>query len=158
MKEYIKKLLHESLINEFISQDMISLKRYFTLTDDEILGYLPLDYCYLLKYFVDDEDIELELNDYEPCDVVEYIQKNNKELYDKFSKWLFNGIHHNSLPIESSEYPAWSFYGKPELIKNQWLIHFSNDVNGIEKHGFNYGVDEMGKLGLTTHLSSFDKK
>jgi len=159
MVGYIKKLLRESLINEFLTRDMVNLKTYFTMTNDEILQYLPLEYCYLFDNFIDEEDIGFYKNvGEESCEIVEYIENNDKLLYGSFAKWLFNKIHNHELPISDSEYPAWSFFGEPELIKNQWLIHFTDNPMGIKNSGFKYGVDEMDKLGLTTHLGEFHKK
>lgn len=40
----------------------------------------------------------------------------------------------------------------------EWYVHFSDDANSIASKGFTQGVDDMSKLGLTTHLGDFDKK
>jgi len=169
----IKKKLHERLIKEFMSQDMIYLKNYFNLSDELKKDYLPHEYPEQLDNFLYDEninfelpkntsnvdidgyDIEEEMSHYE---IIEWLFYNNKELFNKFGDWLFNKINNYELDIPDSDYPAWSFFDKPEILKNQWLIHFTNNANGIAREGFKYGVDEMSKLGLTTHLSQFDKQ
>jgi hypothetical protein len=44
------------------------------------------------------------------------------------------------------------------LVKNQWLVHFTNDAWGIARNGFKYGVDDPANLALTTHLPDSAKK
>jgi hypothetical protein len=92
-------------------------------------------------------------------ELVTWLESNNKELYNQFADYLYEKIKNSTLPINDSDYPAWSYFDdSPELIKNQWLIHFTDDADSIVREGFKYGVDDMTKLGLTTHLGEFDKK
>jgi hypothetical protein len=39
------------------------------------------------------------------------------------------------------------------LPRTTWLIHFSNDAEGIAYNGFRYGMDQMDRLGLTTYFT-----
>ena len=41
-KTRIKDLLRESLLNEFVGQEMVSLKRYFSMTDEQKISYLQV--------------------------------------------------------------------------------------------------------------------
>jgi hypothetical protein len=87
------------------------------------------------------------------------VERNNPELYSKFANYLYNKIKNDTLPIDPSEYPAWSYFDdRPTIVKNQWLIHFTNEADDIAMNGFKYGVDEITKLGLTTYLSQIDKE
>ena len=156
-KIMIKGLLRESLLSEFIGQDMVSLKKYFSMTDDEKKSYLPHEYPYEFDEFIDDMDLNVPI-DGEPYEIIDELEQNHSDIYNQFAEWLFNKINNHSLGISDAEYPAWSFFSDPTLIKNQWLIHFTNKSNQIGKEGFKYGVNEMDKLGLTTHLDEFEKK
>lgn len=40
------------------------------------------------------------------------------------------------------------------LVKNDWLIHFSNAAEDIHTSGFKYGVDDLTQLGLTTRVDA----
>lgn len=58
-------------------------------------------------------------------------------------------------PVEA---PSFLYFNTPELIKNQWLIHFTkDDAQAIQADGFTKGVDDLTTLGLTTHIYEEDK-
>lgn len=177
MKLKIKKLLREGLLKEYISNQMIYLKDYFSMPESSKKAYLPHEYNYFFEDFLIEEDIdfeqpkEIKQSNYadEPEEYVDmfdssveliiWLENNNKELYDKFSDYLYNKIMNNELPIPEEEYPAWAYFDdNPILIKNQWLIHFTNNADSIAYEGFKYGAEDISKLGLTTRLSEFDKK
>jgi hypothetical protein len=60
------------------------------------------------------------------------------------------------------DYPSvhtWSYFDKPTMLRpDTWLIHFTDSAINIAHDGFTKGVDDMTRLGLTTHLSDLDKK
>lgn len=150
------------VVKEYISRDMVYLKDYFSMSLEDKMAGLPQEYYYHFEDFIKDEgyyDFERpeELGD--DFELVEWLDNNDKETFNAFAKYLYDRVQNHSLPIPDSEYPAWSYFDdSPEIIKNQWLIHFTNDAQGIAESGFKYGVDDMSKLGLTTHLGEFDKK
>ena len=178
LRKFIKATISEYLnkgqiLKEYVTRDIVYLKDYFKMPDSTKIEYLPHEHPYFFRDFleetgtdfeeppsqytdVDDEDVFTFEDDME---LISWVEKNNKELFTEFGEYLFNKIKNNTLPIPDEDYPAWSFFdGTPELIKNQWLIHFTKDAYGIAENGFKYGVDDMSKLGLTTRLSEFDKK
>ena len=109
--------------------------------------------------YIDNDGLETEGDEMEGSELVEWLETNNKELFDKFADYLYEKISNSELPISDSEYPAWSYFDdSPTIVKNQWLIHFTNDAYSIANNGFKYGVYDMTKLGLTTSLGEFYKK
>lgn len=176
LNELIKKTINESVIKEYLTHDTVALKSYFSLTDEQHKQYLPEQFSYFFKDFLIEEGIEFEMpkttvpSDYmdEPdvevdqfeddYELMNWLQRNNKELYNKFADYLFQKLKDNTLPIPEAEVPAWSYFDSPQLVKNQWLIHFTKDARSIAAEGFRYGVNEIDKLGLTTSLGEFEKK
>ena len=53
--------------------------------------------------------------------------------------------------------PSWVFMDYVEVMKNQWMIHFTNDADAIACQGFKYGMDDYTRLGLTTHIRNTQK-
>lgn len=174
MKLIITENQFNKLITEYVNRDVTSLKNYLSQTEEEKKRYLAHDYPYFFDDFIYELDFDFEypaeeyynsdgeleqgdqLNGY---DLMEWLDKNNQDLLDKYNDYLYTNITNSTLDIDPSEYPAWTYFDdKPKLIKNQWLIHFTNNSDDIVREGFKYGVDEMTKLGLTTHLGEFDKK
>jgi hypothetical protein len=174
IREYLNE---QQVLNEYITKDIVYLKDYFKMPKSSKMEYLPHEYYYFFDDFLDETDTEFERpketqpSNYmdEPDEEVDmfdndielmtWLENNNREIYNKFAEYLYDKISNNTLPINDAEYPAWSYFDdNPQLIKNQWLIHFTNDADNITKNGFKYGVNDMTKLGLTTHLGEFDKK
>ena len=173
-REYLNE---QEILKEYLTNDVVYLKDYFMEPKSSKKLYLPHEYYYFFDDFLDETDTfferpkESKNSDYvdEPDDEVDmfdsdielmtWLENNDKDIYNKFAEYLFDKISNYTLPINDSDYPAWSYFDdNPQIIKNQWLIHFTNDADGIAKNGFKYGVDDMTKLGLTTHLGEFDKK
>lgn len=176
MKE-IKKIIREVLIKEFLNREELYLKDYLSMSEESKKQYLPHEYSYFFEDFLVEKDIDFEPpKEFVPSDTMDepdeevdmfdndieliiWLENNNKEIYNKFADYLYKKIINNTLPIPESEYPAWAYFSDdPVIIKNQWLIHFTSDAESVSRDGFKYGVDEMEKLGLTTHLGEFDKK
>jgi hypothetical protein len=166
-----------NLIKEYITREVVYLKDYLSMPEEKKKEYLPHEYSYLFDDFLIETDTEFEKpketrpSNYadEPdeevdmfetnYELINWLEKNNKQLFDSFADYLYNRIKYNDLPIGDEEYPAWSYFSDSvQLVKKHWLIHFTDDADGIAKEGFKYGVDDMSKLGLTTRLGEFEKK
>jgi hypothetical protein len=174
IREYLNE---QQILKEYVTKDIVSLKDYLMMPKSSKMSYLPQEYYYFFDDFLeetetyferpketqksnylDEPDEEVDMFD-DNLELIIWLENNDKETYNKFAEYLFDKISDNTLPIAEYEYPAWSFFDNyPEIIKNQWLIHFTNDANSIAENGFEYGVDDMTKLGLTTSLGEFDKK
>ncbi len=156
------------LLREYFTNDVVYLKKYFTASDEERAAWLPHEYPYYFDDFVDEMDIELdfEFPKNEPFDEdmpdyekMQWLENNHPDVYKAYGEYLFRKIGNHEIDISEQELPAWSYFDShPELVKNQWLIHFTNQAKSIAREGFKYGVGEMEKLGLTTRLGEFEKK
>lgn len=169
IKNIIKEEV-ENFINEYITNDEISLMKYLTLPLDEKYVEIAYNYPFFIEKFLEednDEEMLRELKEFlndggTEGDFVYELRSSNDELFKEYGEWLYvNMVGYNSslLDVSPEEMPAWSYFqDQADIIKNQWLVHFTSDADGIAKEGFRYGVDEINKLGLTTYYSEFDKK
>ena len=148
---------YEYNLFEYLSTRGLDLYHYFNQTEEDKKNYLPHVYYYFWKKFFKEKNIiySSKLEDFELTD---YIQENDPSLYKNFCNWLYNKIINHTLDIHSADYPAWVYYDSPQIVKNTWLVHFTDNADNIFKNGFTKGVSEIEKLGLTTHLGEFDKK
>lgn len=154
IKETIKKIL-----KEYVTNDMIYLKDYFNMSEEQKKSSLPYEYPWFVEDFIREEDIDIYIpEDIESYEIAEWLEINHKEIFDQYSQYLYEKIDNHSLDVAIQEYPAWSFFDSPRLIKNQWLVHFTDDADSIASKGFTRGVSEIQKLGMTTSLGEFDKK
>ena len=163
------------IIREYITQDEVYLWKYFNMTQEEKLNYLPEEYPYeLIDFFSENEEtiinkigeekvLELkQMIDADTTSAMQFIEDDHPDLYRDFAEYILRKVE-GSQELSSygqEELPAWSFFSAPEIVKNQWLIHFTSSDNAydIYKNGFTKGVEEINKLGLTTQLGEFDKK
>jgi len=160
-----------------VTNQMVYLKDYLLMPKKSKMAYLPHEYHYFFDDFIIENDVqfippkefqqsvyadqpdeEVDMFD-NTIELMTWLEYNNKKLYNQFAEYLYNKIVNQTLPIPDADYPAWTYFDdNVTLVKNQWLIHFTNDAESIAQNGFKYGVDDMTKLGLTTHLGEFDKK
>ena len=72
-----------------------------------------------------------------------------REWYDDYVPQL--------LQQEAAEAPSFLFFDPPKVLRNAWLVHFTNDADAIERKGFRHGIDDPMRVGLTTHFSKAAK-
>lgn len=175
----LRKLIREHLLREYLTNDGVYLRQYFNMTEEQKKAWLPYEYPYFFKDFLIEKDVEFEwpkamvasmyvdepddeveaFDGQDSHEFIEWLSKNNKEMFDKYADHLYERISDHTLPIPEAELPTWSYFDDTaKLVKNQWLIHFTDDADGIARDGFKYGVSDMTKLGLTTSLGEFEKK
>jgi hypothetical protein len=146
-------------INEYLkNQDNVALYHYFKMSEDEKKISLVYEFSYMFDKFKNKNDISeiTEISDIEDWEISAVLQKDYPEIFKKFGDWLYKKIENCDIPPE--EQPSWVFFDYPEIIKEQWLVHFTDNADKIVRNGFKKGVMEINKLGLTTHLSDYHKK
>lgn len=145
-------------ILEYLVKDVYSLYKYLSLSEKEKISSLYEMFPYSFNRYVKKYDLDIDL-DYDDYDSIIDFLNRNPRLKKDYNEFLYQGVKDFNLPIHDSEYPAWSFFSdNPQIIKNQWLVHLTEHAYDIFKHGFTRGVDEIDKLGLTTHIGDIDKE
>jgi hypothetical protein len=167
------KYLKEYKIFEYLKKDEnIWLYQYFKMSDEDKKNSLPHDFPWFFKDFLVEEDIVFKMpthdytdadgeqtgEEYEEYEVMEWLYAHNRDLFNKFAEYLYKKVKDNELNIPDADYPAWSFFGSPEILKEQWLIHVTDNADAIESEGFTKGMDQIEKLGLTTNFGDYHKK
>ena len=44
------------------------------------------------------------------------------------------------------------------IIRNQWLVHMTDEPDEIARDGFRFGMHDLGRLGLTTYFTEKAKE
>ena len=154
LEQYIKQTL-----NELVSNPIVYLKNYLTMTDVEkgsdmarrdlyqFAEWLEIEFEFELEEETATIIHALEEDDYERAeDVINTIAKSHPDAMEKYH-------HSNSEMAQYSDAPSYLHMSFQEIIKNQWLIHFTDASYDIASEGFTQGVDDFATLGLTTHMS-----
>jgi len=149
---------NEYKLFEYLTPRGLDLYHYFNQSIEDKKNYLPHVYYFFWGKFFKEKGIQYDSSDLEDFEITDDIQENNPQLYKEFCEWLYDRIINHTLNIHSADYPAWAYYDSPQIVKNTWLVHFTDNADSIVKNGFTKGVSEIEKLALTTHLGEFDKK
>jgi hypothetical protein len=158
------EIYKQNLLLEYIDNNLIYLRDYINASDEDKKKDLPEEFYYYFEDFYEDNLDEIldnypdfYIENYSDIEGVEQLQNDYIDIYNDFATWLLEKIEKQDLHINDSDYPSWIFFDNAKILKNQWLIHFTDDAIGIAKEGFKYGVYDITKLGLTRHLSKYDK-
>jgi len=141
-------------INEFLSNDLIRFNEYLKSPETLKKNSLPYKYSGIFKDFVSDTGYKFEgPNVAGEEKIISWLEKN-----DKFAQYLYDKIVKETLPVHIEDYPAWRWLKSPEIIKNQWLIHFSSQGEEIAREGFKKGAKNMDNLAVTKGRYSEEKE
>lgn len=165
------------VLKEYLDRNVVYLRDYLMQSDESKKINLAYEYPYFFQDFLDEEQYDFEYpqeevpSNYEDeptelrnkfddeSELVEWLYLNDRVTFDAFANYLFKKISSHEIGIPDHKLPAWTYFDNtPSMVKNQWLISFTDDANGIRREGFKYGVDDMTRLGLTTSLGEFEKK
>jgi hypothetical protein len=76
------------------------------------------------------------------------------QLYEEFLEPAANFAMEND-PAYSPSFIHLTYKG---IVKNEWLVHFTDYADSVAKQGFTRGVSDLAHLGLTTYFKDEDKK
>jgi len=150
----LKHAIHKLAL---ISNPIIWLKDYLTMSDAdegrELAGY---DINYFTNWLRDYGSIDMSD---EQLDML-----NEEDFYDIDSLHLSNDVFEEFFESASSKLtayadaPSFLFMNFESIIRNQWLIHFTDNAFSVSVEGFTSGIQDMQNLGLTVHLPSAVKQ
>lgn len=133
----------------YVEQELGWLKSYLTMPDadkgDELLRHDPYEFEQFARRtgLMDDSVFE---------DEEWYLDDSVLDAIPDPVKAKFLGAWHS----EGSDVPLFTIADYEGLVKDQWLVHFTDHPAYIARDGFTKGValDEWEKLGLSTHFRS----
>ena len=139
------------------------------MSEEDTYVDLAHNHPYYFSNFLEENDLEIEdmisdelfseiknmiENGDEDYEVVEKLS-NEKDLLEKYGRYVEDKLRSNHM---DSDLSTPFFFGSPELIKKQWLVHLTDYASDIWEDGFTHGSEEIDKLGLTTYNTHDSKK
>lgn len=156
-------------VNEFLEPDIAALRKYFSMSEEDRKIDLMHEYSHMFRDYLIEDDVEFdwpidgygdEEQDYQIVNDFLYNgDEEQKKFIMGFGDYLYRKVTKDGLFDDDG--PTWMYFsGEPEIVKNQWLIHFTKPTNvyDIVTKGFTKGVGDMYRLGLTTFLTADMKK
>ena len=145
------KLYEWGIDNDYVN-------KYYTEYD----GYDDLSYIASVEMEVDeeyseDEDYVEELRIEKIDELFEemtynpfkFFNKLKMNYYDQYNNLYWYLIDMAQTPGNEYEAPAFVFFSHPRIVKNKWLVHFSDYAYHIAKDGFIYGTQELDGLAYS---------
>ena len=120
----------------------------------------PVVLSFLRELFPDVPEGELEYLTIDDIYAVGYVYDIIGEYLHKFSDELTQQFYAEAASYRTGgpDLPSFLFMDYEGLVQNQWLIHFTNDAEGIASNGFTQGMDDYTRLGLTTYFTDDSKQ
>lgn len=153
IKEELKSFISNN-INEYLDKDHdIPLKNYLSMSDNEKETDILYSFPYLLFNFFNELMENGQLSD-EEAEIVKNSDEDGEYLVDEVINGGLNGYYKDALKyIQSNadyyDFPAHQTFDEAIPIKNEWLIHFTNDALSIAREGFKYGTEFLDRLHFT---------
>lgn len=154
-------LVEGALVHEKYSRDNVSLKKYLDRGEFDPYAQWHWVCDWLSKNlheYVGPEDLDgplASLDDLEEEDPAIFFDLPPQVQKACASDVIDYVLQHD--PAEAPSHAHMMTNGKRLLPRSTWLIHFSDEAEAIAHNGFQYGVDQMDKLGLTRWLGDIDK-
>lgn len=145
----------------------ISSLIYWAIDEELLEDFWANEYDFIYDYannivdkqygddFENDEEKENYINDiveelysnmmYSPQDFINDVIK-SYELYNEVYNYFY-GLA--TQPQYTYSAPGWVFFSQPRLIKNEWLVHFSDNAFQIAEQGFAYGTQDLNRLAYS---------
>lgn len=148
-----------TILNEYITNPIIDLKNYLNQSDSEkanellLGGYFPNIYEWLIA----NTEISSEFEEMDEYDIPYELKEKYPSVYEDIHEIIKNDLESYALHAGAvlPGYPTWLQCDYRNLIKNQWLIHFSDYSYDIYKNKkFKNLVDDFTMLSLTTMWKS----
>jgi GNAT superfamily N-acetyltransferase len=143
-----------------VRQDLSWLKSYLTMTPaqngEELARRFVWLFCEYLRElpYIDNDvqmvDFEERLGEFDESAWASITPKMFEDFYQK--------MHHEAMREDSTDCPSFMHMSYEGVVKNQWLIHMTNEPNAICREGFRIGMDDLSRLGLTTAYTEAGKR
>lgn len=154
INEEISKYLNSYTkpLNEYLDNEHdIPLKKYLSMDDYEKQYDLIYQFSYLIKPYLNelykanliDYDVIEDIEDYDDYELANSLYDGNlNEYMPEFIKYIYNNVDSTDLPSHQS-------FEESIPVKNEWLIHFTDNALNIAQNGFKYGTEEIDRLNYT---------
>jgi len=159
MQTFKQYLSNKTLCTEALSNQLMYLQRYLNMPrDDRDINRAHANTWNILEFLGEiDYELPAELEGQEDYDIVDWLDNNDKPTLIKYGESLLN----NRQYLDSSEQELYDAVDDRGFVRNEWLVHFSDDAYTIwRQQKFSYGTpyEDYQRLALTTHFTSEAKK
>jgi len=167
------RFIHKDAVyrKALIRKDLSWLKYYLTMTPEEELMEMVEDFPEIFSWVIW-QDIEVHREQYRDDIAREIYDQDWEGNLEVDSDTLREYIKQFSDPVIArlrkdigrevvnefrGDAPTFLFFDEPQVVKNQWMIHFTNEPQKIQQEGFTVGTDDLSRLGLTVFMTKEEK-
>lgn len=142
----------------YYNNDILWLKSYLTMSDAEKGEELSRTFTPTFTEYIENNFPEVWET------VKDRVEDGYLDSPEGIPSEVFAGFYKDDsdqfMQMDPAECPSFMHMDYEGIVKNQWLIHKTDDADGICRSGFTYGMSDLSKLGLTTWFKNegMDKK
>ena len=163
------------MLKEYVDTDIVKLWKYLDGTLDNTFGKFgrfgevarKIGYKNMMEFYFDKAEFPAFTYSNKVIELVmgfksfKELKTRKRRVYSLVTNWYERVFDESPGYVQKlymeygggGEYmPSWILLKKPELVKNQWLVHGTSIKDGMmmARQGFVKGVTDFKKLGLTT--------
>ena len=156
----------------FIRDDLVWLKHYLTMTDAQKGEELARNWTRDLLVFLKRTDPKLfrKLGLATPSVWKEYMEDyddkldaataffQDKDMFDKVPPAIYEGFLEPQgnyiMQNDPAEAPSFLHMSYEGIVRNKWLLHYTDNPDEIVREGFTIGMGDLDRLGLTTYYTN----
>lgn len=100
-------------------------------------------------------DLAAELDDgADPSDIFPKVDAREPDWLESWAE----SAEQELMQFNAADAPSFLFFDGPKVVRNTWMIHFTDHASDIAYEGFTRGISDPMRLGLTTHFSDRSKE
>jgi len=145
---------------EYVSNPIIRLKDYLSMSakqqKEELVNYHPYLVKQWAKTYFDPQTTKFVLqNKNEDYEIVEELKAKFPAEFIDFLDWSYGQLSKNKIEPP----PSWYVLQFQSIVKNQWLIHFSDTANQLWlDQTFKFGLENLENIAYSTSYTQEAKK
>lgn len=152
------RALIESLVCE-VENDLAYLAKAINLSDGEKRGEAARSGAHHLADWLgrlDEPPEDIQVDEDEPWEAVDELEQRHPELFQEFGEWVADKL----LADDPTDAPPSLHMDFERYVRDEWLIHFSDDAGSIWNSGFKYGIspEDHHRVALSTYWKDTVRK
>lgn len=135
------------ILSESIDNSLLQLRKMLE-PNKELFDHLAYGFPDMLDEYFEEKEIEVD-GAYDNIDIIEEMGEKERQ---GFGNWVYHQWKEQSYQLSDTYYdqiPLFAVARFEGIIRNKWMLHFTNHLSSIERGGFSGGIVDYNNLAYT---------